>query len=170
MTPCGRHLGVETCRSWYHSVHTLDDIFIVRVGDSLRAGLSGIESRWGRDFPHLSRSAPWPIQAPIKWVPGFSPGVNLPGRGVDHPLPSSAEVVERVELYFYYSSVPSSPVLGRSLTLPLHIVRKYTAWFNKRELRQGNMLKLWKSAFVGVMWDFDLVVRHGTDNVNRFMF
>ena len=27
------------------------------------------------------------------------PGVKRPGRGVDHPLPSSAEVKERVELY-----------------------------------------------------------------------
>jgi hypothetical protein len=28
-------------------------------------------------------------------------GVKRPGRGVDHPLPSSAEVKENVELYFY---------------------------------------------------------------------
>jgi hypothetical protein len=27
--------------------------------------------------------------------------VKRPGRGVDHPLPLSAEVKERVELYFY---------------------------------------------------------------------
>ena len=29
------------------------------------------------------------------------PGVKRPGRGVDHPPPSSAEVKERVELYLY---------------------------------------------------------------------
>jgi hypothetical protein len=29
------------------------------------------------------------------------PGVKRPGRGVDHPPPSSAEVHERVELYLY---------------------------------------------------------------------
>jgi len=29
------------------------------------------------------------------------PGVNRPGRGVDHPPPSSAEVKERVELCLY---------------------------------------------------------------------
>jgi len=39
------------------------------------------------------------------------PGVKRPGRGVDHPLPSSAEVKERAELYLY-SSGPSSPFVG----------------------------------------------------------
>jgi hypothetical protein len=29
------------------------------------------------------------------------PGVKRPGRGVDHPPPSSAEITERIELYLY---------------------------------------------------------------------
>jgi hypothetical protein len=32
---------------------------------------------------------------------GSFPGIKRPGRGVDHPPPSSAEVKERVELYLY---------------------------------------------------------------------
>ena len=43
---------------------------------------------------------------------GSFPGVNRPGRGVDHPPPSSAEVEGRVELYIFSLSGPSWPVLG----------------------------------------------------------
>jgi hypothetical protein len=34
----------------------------------------GIESRWRRDFPHLSSPALGPAQPPVQWVPGFSRG------------------------------------------------------------------------------------------------
>jgi hypothetical protein len=43
---------------------------------------------------------------------GSLPGVKRPGRGVDHPPPSSAEVKESVELYLYSPSGPSWLVLG----------------------------------------------------------
>ena len=45
---------------------------------------------------------------------GFlSPGVKRPGRGVNHPSPSSAEVKERVELYLYSPSGPLWSLVGR---------------------------------------------------------
>ena len=47
------------------------------VGIATRYGLDGpgIESRWGRDFPYLSRSALGPTRPPVQWVPGiFSRG------------------------------------------------------------------------------------------------
>jgi len=63
------------------------------------------------------------FSAPVQTGPGAHPasyamdtesfpGVKQPGRGVDHPTPSSAEVKERVELYLYSPSGPSWPVLG----------------------------------------------------------
>jgi len=60
---------------------------------------SGIEYRWGRDFPHPSRPVLGPTQPTVQWVRGSFPGVKRPGRGVDHPPPSSTETEERVELY-----------------------------------------------------------------------
>jgi len=38
--------------------------------------------------------------------------VKWQGSDVDHPLPSRAEVKERVELYLYSTSGPSWPVIG----------------------------------------------------------
>jgi hypothetical protein len=52
---------------------------------------------------------------------GSFPGVKRPGRGVDHPPPSSVVVKERVEMYLYsWASVARSRV---NFTLPLRISR-----------------------------------------------
>jgi hypothetical protein len=52
----------------------------------------GIESRLGRDFPHLSRPALGPTQPPVQWVTGLFEGRMRPGRDAD-PLPSSSAEV-----------------------------------------------------------------------------
>ena len=36
----------------------------------------GIDSRWRRDFTHLSGLALRPIQPPVQWVPGLSRGLS----------------------------------------------------------------------------------------------
>jgi hypothetical protein len=42
----------------------------------------------------------------------FFLGVKRPGRGVEHPIPFSAEVKQRVQIYFDSPSGASWPVLG----------------------------------------------------------
>jgi hypothetical protein len=62
------------------------------VGVATGYGLDspGIESQWGRDFPHLSRPALGPNQPPVQWAPGFSRGKERPGRDADLSPPSNA--------------------------------------------------------------------------------
>jgi hypothetical protein len=64
------------------------------VGIATGYGLDGpgIESRWGRDLPHLSRPTLGPTQPPVQWVLGLSRGRKRPGRDADPSPPSSAEV------------------------------------------------------------------------------
>ena len=62
---------------------------------SSETGRSG--DRMGRDFPHSSRPSLEPSQPPIRTMgTGSFPEVKRPGHGVDHPLPSRAEVKEEV--------------------------------------------------------------------------
>ena len=88
------------------------------IGIATRYGLDGPgnESRWagggGGLFPPPALSARGPTQPPVQWVPDLFAGSKRPGRGVDHPLPSSAQAEERVHPYFYSASGPSWPVTG----------------------------------------------------------
>jgi hypothetical protein len=71
------------------------------VGIATGYGLDGpgIESGWGRDFPHLSRPA---HPASCTMGTGSFPGLKRPGRDADPTLlvPRSKN---RVELYLYSS-------------------------------------------------------------------
>jgi hypothetical protein len=55
----------------------------------------GFECQYGQEiflFFRMSRPAVLPSQPPIQWVLGFFPGVERPGREVNHSPPSSDDV------------------------------------------------------------------------------
>ena len=83
------------------------------VGIATRYGLDGpgIEFRWGRDFPHLSRQALGPQPASCIMGTESFPELKRPGRNVDFPPLSSNEVIERVEVYLYSPCGPSWSVI-----------------------------------------------------------
>ena len=66
----------------------------------------GIESRWGRDFPYLSRPALGTTQPPVQCVPGLSWGKERQGREAN-PSPPSSVVVKKEYRY------TSTPPMGR---------------------------------------------------------
>jgi hypothetical protein len=84
---------------------------IVGIVTCHRLDGSRLDSQWGHDFLHPYRPA---LSYPTSYILGtgsFS-GVKQPRYGVDHPLPSSAKVIERVKLYLCSPSGASWPVLG----------------------------------------------------------
>jgi hypothetical protein len=54
---------------------------VVGIATGFGLDCPGIESRWKRDFPHLSIPNLGLTQPPVQWIPGFSRGVKS-GRGV----------------------------------------------------------------------------------------
>ena len=84
------------------------------VGIATGYGLDGqgIESRWEARFSAPVQTGSEAHPASYTKGTGSFPGVNRLRRGVGHPLSSSAEVKERVELYLCSPSRPLWPVLG----------------------------------------------------------
>ena len=84
------------------------------VGMATRYGLDGprIDSRRGEGarFSEPVETGPPTLLYTVYRI--FRPGINRPGRGVDHLSPPRAEVKERVELYIYSPFGSSWPLLG----------------------------------------------------------
>jgi hypothetical protein len=121
--------STHTSRSFSCVTFVYNTLILITFGGFLDRGSSvvittpcgvnglGIESRWSEIF----RTRPnRPHGLPNLLYNGYRvsfPRVKLPGRGVNHPRPSSAEVREGLELYIFLE--PSWPVPGRNLPLPL---------------------------------------------------
>jgi hypothetical protein len=97
----------------------------VGISDSLWARRSGDRIPVVAKYSAPVQRGPGGHQASYTVGTGSFPGVERPGRGVDHPFTSSAEVKERVQLYIYSPSRPPWPVLGCTLPLPL-LYHKHT--------------------------------------------
>jgi hypothetical protein len=80
--------------------------------DLLRAGRSGDRIPVGVRFSAPVQTGPGAHPASYTMGTGSLPWVKRPGRGVDHPFTSIAEVKERLVLYLYSLSGLSWPVLG----------------------------------------------------------
>ena len=75
----------------------------------------GVATRYGLDAPKYSGPVQTGLLAnPASYTTGAGSfaGVKRPGRDVDHPSTSSAEVKGRVGLYLYFLSVPPGQVIG----------------------------------------------------------
>ena len=89
----------------------------------------------GARFPASVQTCPGAHSASYTMGTGSSPVVKRPGRNVEPPPQSSAEVKERVELFLYSTSRISWPVIAWSLHLPV-IFRR----FQKLEKAATNLL------------------------------
>ena len=92
----------------------------------------GIECRRGWRFPCPFRPAPRPNQRPVQWMLGFS-GLRRPGRGADHPPPSSPMVANALQIAFVSHLCLHRRVMGWPFTynetwlLP-HFLRIFVAF------------------------------------------
>ena len=94
-------------------------IIIIILATNYRAGCS--KPRKGETF-RIRPDRPW--GPPILLYKGYRvsfPGIKRPGRGVDHPTPSTAEV-KKEELRLYSPSVPSWPVTEQNLHFIIIII------------------------------------------------
>jgi hypothetical protein len=95
-----------------------------RYSDLLCAGRCGIRCQLGEFFrtrPHRSWGPSYLLYSAYR----IFPGGKVAGTWQWPPIPSSAEVKERAQLYLYFPSGPSSPILGWTWLLPYGYIERF---------------------------------------------
>jgi hypothetical protein len=77
-----------------------------------RSNTENKNSRWGRDFPHLSRPALESTQPPVQWVPGSFPGSKAAETWLWPHTQINSMVKGRLEVDLYFPCGPSWPLIN----------------------------------------------------------
>ena len=96
-------------------------------------GVTRIESRWRRDFPHPSTLLLEPTQAPVQWVRKFNLGTERPGREVNQ-LPTTSAVVKN-EWRFTSSPPVCQRGMERTNLYTLSLLKNFlgdTGWYYEK--------------------------------------